>query len=55
MLEVNGRKINQSTAIAHFFAKRAGLCGKDDVEAAQAECIVHCINDLFASELFYSY
>ncbi len=46
MLEVNGKKICQSFTIAHFLAKRAGLCGKNDVEAAQAEMVVHTIGDI---------
>ncbi len=50
MLEVNGTKICQSLAIAHYLAKRAGLCGKDDLEAAQAEMICLTIEDIVQSK-----
>ncbi len=49
MLEVNGAKIGQSLAIANFVAKKAGLCGKNDVEAAQAEMINLSIEEIVQS------
>ena len=47
VLEVDGVKIPQSTAIARFLAKRFNLAGKTDVEQAQVDVVVDTIQDLF--------
>lgn len=52
MLEVDGKKINQSTAIARYLAKQHGLAGKNDWEALEIDAIVDTIHDLRASKLF---
>ena len=39
-LEVDGQTIVQSLAIARYIAKKHGLAGKDDMEAAKADMIV---------------
>ncbi len=49
-LVYNGTTICESYAIGHFLAKKAGLCGKNEVEAAKAEMIVLMIGDLMASK-----
>ncbi len=55
VLEVNGKKICHSIAIAHYLAEKAGLCGNDDMEAAVAEMIVHTVYDLTNSILHLSF
>lgn len=45
MLEVDGVQIGQSIAIARFLAKRFGLVGENDIEMAQADMIVDCLQD----------
>ncbi|KAK7866818.1 hypothetical protein R5R35_005248 [Gryllus longicercus] len=46
VLEINGKVINQSTAICRYFAKRAGLAGGDDFEALQIDAVADSIVDL---------
>ncbi len=50
MLEVDGKKICQSVAIANFLARRCGLSGKNEFEAAQAEMIVLTGDEIVASK-----
>lgn len=49
VLEVNGVKLPQSTAIARFLAKQFQLAGKDNFSQAQADAVVDTVNDLFAA------
>jgi len=44
-LEVDGKPLPQSLAIARFVARKNGLTGKDDWEAAQADAIVDYLGD----------
>ncbi|XP_046745590.1 glutathione S-transferase-like [Diprion similis] len=46
VLEVDGKKINQSTAIARYLAKQFGIAGKDDWEAMEVDATVANIDDL---------
>jgi len=46
ILEVDGKVLTQSYAIARFVAKKAGLAGKDDWEAAQADMYVDGIEEI---------
>ncbi|GLH05565.1 Glutathione S-transferase [Gryllus bimaculatus] len=46
VLEINGKVINQSTAICRYFAKRAGLAGGDEFEALQIDAVADSIVDL---------
>ena len=48
-LECDGKVISQSLAIARFLARENGLAGKDNWEAAEADMIADCINDMFTS------
>ncbi|KAJ8262722.1 hypothetical protein COCON_G00151790 [Conger conger] len=45
VLEVEGVELNQSLAIARFFAKEAGLAGNSRLEEAQADALVESLND----------
>jgi len=47
LLEVDGKVISQSRAIARFIAREHGLAGKNNVEAALADGIVDAVYDLF--------
>ena len=44
-LEVDGQTIVQSLAIARFIAKKHGLAGNGDMEAAKADMIVDGCSD----------
>ncbi|EFN78063.1 glutathione S-transferase [Harpegnathos saltator] len=46
VLEVDGKKINQSVAICRYLAKQCGLAGKDDWEAMEIDATVDTIHDL---------
>ena len=50
MLEVDGVKLCQSLVISRYLAKLAGIAGKDEIEEAKAEVVVHTINDIVSSE-----
>lgn len=50
VLEVDGKKINQSTAICRYLAKQYKLAGKDDWEALEIDAIVDTIHDLRSSK-----
>lgn len=50
VLEVDGKRINQSVAICRYLAKQFGLAGKDDWENLEIDAIVDSINDLRTSE-----
>ncbi|XP_043677932.1 glutathione S-transferase-like [Vespula pensylvanica] len=55
MLEVDGKKVNQSTAIARYLAKQHGLAGKNDWEALEIDAIVDTIHDLRAKIAAHHY
>ncbi|XP_014472024.1 PREDICTED: uncharacterized protein LOC106743045 [Dinoponera quadriceps] len=55
VLEVDGKKINQSMAISRYLAKKCGLAGKDDWEALEIDATVDTINDLRQKIGIYSY
>ncbi|KAK7864593.1 hypothetical protein R5R35_003184 [Gryllus longicercus] len=46
LLEFDGKTLNQSTAIGRFIAKKIGLAGSNDWEAAQIDATVENLNDL---------
>lgn len=46
ILEVDGKQLVQSHAIARYLARQHGLAGQDDWEQAQADMYTDCINDL---------
>lgn len=50
VLEVDGKVINQSMAIARYVAKLVKLAGKDDMQALEIDAIVDSVNDLRASK-----
>ncbi len=43
-------QIGQSNAIARYFAKKAGIAGKNDVDQALADGLVDFVADLFNGE-----
>jgi glutathione S-transferase len=45
----NGIKIGQSAVIERYFARKAGLMGASDEEAALIECLVENVNDIKAA------
>ncbi|GAB1864924.1 glutathione transferase [Camponotus japonicus] len=55
VLEVDGKKVAQSTAIARYLAKQYGLAGKDDWEALEIDSTVDTIHDLRANIAAYQY
>lgn len=55
VLEIDGKKISQSVAIARYLAKQCGLAGKDDLEAMEIDAIVDTIHDLRAKIAAYHY
>lgn len=55
VLEVDGKKIHQSAAIARYLAKQFGLAGKDDWEALEIDATVDTINDLRSKMATYHY
>ncbi|XP_023248019.1 glutathione S-transferase [Copidosoma floridanum] len=55
VLEVDGKKINQSTAICRYLAKQYGLAGKNDWEALEIDAAVDTIHDVRAKLGAYHY
>ncbi|XP_058799471.1 glutathione S-transferase-like [Phymastichus coffea] len=55
VLDVDGKKVNQSTAIARYLAKQHGLAGKDDWENLQIDATVDTIHDLRAKIAAHHY
>jgi prostaglandin-H2 D-isomerase / glutathione transferase len=43
-LEVDGKPISQSIAIARFVARKHGLAGQNDWESAQADVLVDYVS-----------
>jgi len=48
VLEVDGKTIGQSMAIARYCARRFGLAGKDELEGALADQVVDHVSDFLA-------
>jgi len=46
VLEVDGKRINQSVAICRYLAKQYGLAGKNDWEALEIDSTVDTLQDL---------
>ncbi|XP_044598877.1 glutathione S-transferase-like [Cotesia glomerata] len=55
VLEIDGKKVNQSTAICRYLAKQYGLAGKDDWENLEIDVAVDNIHDLRAKIGAYHY
>ncbi|KAI6239841.1 hypothetical protein M3Y99_00536100 [Aphelenchoides fujianensis] len=47
VLEVDGKRLPESTAIIRFLARRHGLAGRDEWEAAEIDAIVDLWKDFF--------
>lgn len=50
VLEVDGKHLAQSNAIARYLANKHGLAGQDDWEKAQADMYGDCIVDLMSGK-----
>lgn len=46
VLEIDGKQVSQSNAIARYLAQQYGLCGKDEWEALQCDVLVDTLGDL---------
>ncbi|XP_050549167.1 glutathione S-transferase-like [Daktulosphaira vitifoliae] len=55
IVEIDGKVLNQSTAITRYLAKKAGLAGKDDWESLLIDISVDNIHDLRQALASYSY
>ncbi|EZA51026.1 hypothetical protein DMN91_003166 [Ooceraea biroi] len=55
VLEVDGKKINQSVAICRYLAKQCGLAGKNDWEALEIDVAVDNIHDLRSKIALFHY
>ncbi|XP_018058577.1 PREDICTED: glutathione S-transferase-like isoform X1 [Atta colombica] len=55
VLEVDGKKIDQSTAISRYLAKQCGLAGKNDWESLEIDSTVDTIHDVRASIASFHY
>jgi len=55
VLEVDGKKIHQSTAICRYLAKQYSLLGKDDWENLEIDATVDTIHDLRSKIAAYHY
>ncbi|XP_076294013.1 glutathione S-transferase-like [Lasioglossum baleicum] len=55
VLEIDGKKVNQSTAISRYLAKQFGLAGKNDWEALEIDIAVDTIHDVRLRIAVYGY
>lgn len=53
VMEVDGKRFDQSIAICRLIAKRVGLSGTTDLEDFEIDSIVYTINDLSNSNVKY--
>jgi glutathione S-transferase len=49
-LEVDGKPLAQSNAIARYLARQHGLAGQNEWEQSQADMYVDCIYDLISGK-----
>ncbi|XP_067008875.2 glutathione S-transferase [Anabrus simplex] len=54
-IDVDGKRITQSTAIARYVAKLVGLVGKDDLEDLEIDSVVDTLIDLKDVQVAYYY
>jgi len=55
VLEIDGKVLNQSTAITRYLSKKAGLAGSDDWESLLIDIAVDNIHDLRQAMVLYAY
>ncbi|XP_071647048.1 glutathione S-transferase-like isoform X2 [Temnothorax longispinosus] len=55
VLEVDGKKIDQSVAVGRYLAKQCGLAGKNDWESLEIDATVDTIHELRANIFAYYY
>jgi glutathione S-transferase len=46
ILEIDGKPVGQSNAIARYLAKQYGLAGRDEWESLQCDMLVDTLTDL---------
>lgn len=46
VLEIDGKPVGQSNAIARYLAKQCGLAGRDEWESLQCDMLVDTLTDL---------
>lgn len=46
LIEIDGQSLNQSVAICRYLAKKVGLLGQSDFDAAEADSVVDTISDI---------
>lgn len=46
VLEIEGKVVSQSNAVARYLARQYGLTGKDEWEALQCDVLVDTLGDL---------
>lgn len=46
MLEIDGRAVAQSNAVARYLARKYGLAGKDEWEELECDVLVDTLQDL---------
>lgn len=51
ILEINGKPIAQSNAVARYLARKHGLAGKDEWESMLCDVLVDTLGDLKQSEI----
>jgi len=55
VLEIDGKVLNQSTAITRYLSKKAGLAGSDDWESLLIDIAVDNIHDLRQGIYFHGF
>ncbi|XP_025425789.1 glutathione S-transferase-like [Sipha flava] len=55
VLEIDGKKLNQSMAISRYLAKKAGLAGADEWESLLIDIAVDNFNDLRLAIVAYAF
>ncbi|KAE8573026.1 glutathione S-transferase isoform X2 [Halyomorpha halys] len=55
VLEIDGKKVHQSTAICRYLGKQAKLAGKNDWEALQIDVAVDTLHDMRLAIINYWY
>lgn len=54
VLEVDGKLLAQSYAIARYLARQNGLAGQGDWEQAQVDMYADCIKDLMLGKIQFN-
>jgi glutathione S-transferase len=55
ILEIDGKPVGQSNAIARYLAKQYGLAGRDEWESLQCDMLVDTLTDLKQGTTFLNF